>query len=271
MDARQQEAVVCVLNHFSAIHPLALSSLCTSLCPNSCRQLRRSSGGILLNWSQSSVLALFPSSLQPRSTTNTSPPSLKLTMFDFHAAVHDFLCGTHNPQCRQEALTEIAQALGNTLKAWECVVMGLLAVDLAITLYGLGAKVPDTVLPISDEVALVAFTELVVLVQLMQVLLPVYPAEEFAMFAVPRNFTRQSVCRWAAGLFGLQEAEFPGRRSEFEEDGPKAFGVFLIPVAAAVLWKWHRVRRRQREMRREEQAALVARTFRMWEAWRRDN
>ncbi|WQF75331.1 hypothetical protein CDEST_00345 [Colletotrichum destructivum] len=192
-------------------------------------------------------------------------------MSDFYAAVRDFFCDTHNSQSHQDAVAEIAQIMGNTLKTWECMVMGLLAVDLAITLYGIDATISDAVLPISDEIALVAFTELIILVQLMQILLPVYPAEEFEMFAVPQNFTHQGVCRWVAGLFGLQEAEFPGRRPKFEEVDPKAFGVFLIPVSAAILWKWRRVRRRQREMRREEQAALVARAFRMWEARRRDN
>ncbi|GKT46852.1 uncharacterized protein ColSpa_07033 [Colletotrichum spaethianum] len=87
--------------------------------------------------------------------------------------------------------------------------MGLLAFDLAITLYSIWAKIPGTVLPIYNEAFLVAFTELIVLIQPMQILLSVYPAEEFAICNIPQNISDRSVCKWAAGLFGLQETDFP--------------------------------------------------------------
>ncbi|KAK1700187.1 hypothetical protein BDP55DRAFT_763115 [Colletotrichum godetiae] len=167
---------------------------------------------------------------------------------------------------REVATTKLIQALNHTVKAWECLAMGLLALDLAITLYGLSSKISDAVIPIPNEVAIIAFAELMVLIQLMQIFLPVYPAEEFEMFAIPQQLREKSVCKWVSGVFGLQETEFPTRRDDMSGNNLKAFGVFLIPIAAAVVWKWKRVRRRQREMARNEQAALVAQAFRMWDA-----
>ncbi|KDN71755.1 hypothetical protein CSUB01_02651 [Colletotrichum sublineola] len=161
----------------------------------------------------------------------------------------------------QGATSELTQAMNNTLKIWECLVIGLLAFDLVITLYGIGAKIPDTVLLVSDEVALVSLTELIVLLQLMQVLLPVYPAEEFAMFTVPHNITEQSVCKWAGSLFGLQEAEFRGHQPKDNASDLCVFGFFLLPVGAAVSWKWRRLRDGQREIRMEEQEGPRARAF----------
>ncbi|KAK1997961.1 hypothetical protein LX36DRAFT_711219 [Colletotrichum falcatum] len=170
----------------------------------------------------------------------------------------------------RDATPELTQAMNNTLKTWECLAIGLLALDLIVTLYGIGAKVPDAVLPIPDEVSLVSFTELVVLLQLMRVLLPVYPAEEFAMFAPHQAVADQRVCGWAASLFGLQEAELRGHRPRNAEGDIDAFGVFLLPVCAAVAWKWRRLRRRQREIRMEEQAAQLARAVAIWDTGRLD-
>ncbi|OHF03672.1 hypothetical protein CORC01_00991 [Colletotrichum orchidophilum] len=189
----------------------------------------------------------------------------------FQDALRDAWNGICTSEQQEIAMANLTQALNHTMKTWECLVMGLLALDLTITLYGLGAKISDAVILIPDEVAMIAFAELIVLIQLMQILLPVYPAEEFEIFAIPQNLREKSVCKWASGVFGLQEAEFPGRHHEMNENNLKAFGVFLIPVAVAVIWKWRRVRHRQREIAREEQAALVAGAFRVWDAWRRDN
>ncbi|OHW91149.1 hypothetical protein CSPAE12_10140 [Colletotrichum incanum] len=187
--------------------------------------------------------------------------ALNLTVSSSHIAIRNaWKCistSLHHP----DVIAELTRAMNNTLKTWECLVMGMVVVNLVITLYGISAKIPDTVIPISNEVVLVAFTELVSLLQLMQILLPVYPAEEFAMFTIPQNITNPSLCKWTAGLFGLQEAEFPSHRLKVNENDLNAFGIFLMPVVAAVVWKWRRVRRRQREIRTEEQAALVARAF----------
>ncbi|KAK2054746.1 hypothetical protein LY76DRAFT_628730 [Colletotrichum caudatum] len=175
---------------------------------------------------------------------------------------------TSTSWCRQDATSELAHAMNKTLMVWECLAVGLLAADLVVTLYGIGAKIPDAVLPISNEVALVSFTELMVLLQLMQILLPVYPAEEFAILAAPENVTDQGVCGWAASLFGLQGAEFGDHRPKNDAGDLRAFGVFLLPVGATVAWKWKRLRRRQREIRMEEQEALLVGAFRIWDAGR---
>ncbi|KAK1598881.1 uncharacterized protein LY79DRAFT_536311 [Colletotrichum navitas] len=184
---------------------------------------------------------------------------------DSHLAIRKAWEGMSDSWCHQDATLELTRSMNATLKLWECLAIGLLAMDLVITLYGIGAKIPDTVLPISTEVALVSFTELIVLLQLLQILLPVYPAEEFAMFAVPQNMTDQTACKWAASIFGLQEAEFRGNRRNHNADDLRAFGVFLLPAGATVAWKWRRLRRRQREIRMEEQAALLLRAFRIWD------
>ncbi|KAI3530778.1 hypothetical protein CSPX01_14607 [Colletotrichum filicis] len=165
-------------------------------------------------------------------------------------------------QC-ETAMIKLIRPINHTIRTWECLAVGLLALDLVITLYGLSAKISDAVIPIPDEVAIIAFTELLVLIQLMQILLPVYPAEEFEMFAIPQQLRDKTVCKWVSGVFGLQEAELHESRRHMNANGLKVFGVFLIPIAAAVVWKWRRVRRRQRELVRDEQAALVAQAFRM--------
>ncbi|KAK1975621.1 hypothetical protein LZ30DRAFT_605198 [Colletotrichum cereale] len=196
--------------------------------------------------------------------------TLRVRVSDFHTTVRNAWESISTSWYSRDATFELTQAVNNTLKTWKCLVMGLLALDLIITLYGIGAKIPDTVLPISNEVALVAFTELIFLLELMQILLPVFPAEEFAMFAVPQNISDRNVCKWAVSLFGLQEAEFPSRRPKNKTSDLCAFGVFLVPVGAAVAWKWRRLRRRQRDIGVEDQAALPARAFRIWDAWRLD-
>ncbi|KAK2041819.1 hypothetical protein LZ31DRAFT_567734 [Colletotrichum somersetense] len=191
-------------------------------------------------------------------------------VFDCRTAIRKAWESTSTSWYHRDATSELTHATNKTLKTWECLAIGLLAVDLVVTLYGIGAKIPDAVLPISNEAALVSFTELIVLLQLMQILLPVYPAEEFAIFAVPENMADQSVCRWAASLFGLQEAEFGGHRPKNNAGDLRAFGVFLLPVGATVAWKWQRLRRRQREIRMEEQEALLVGAFRIWDAGRLD-
>ncbi|EFQ25146.1 hypothetical protein CGRA01v4_06517 [Colletotrichum graminicola] len=187
-----------------------------------------------------------------------------------HAAIRKAWEGMNASWYHRDATFELTRSINATLKVWECLAIGLLALDLVITLYGIGAKIPDTVLHIPNEVALVSFTELIILLQLLQILLPVYPAEEFAMFAVPQNMTDQTVCKWAAGVFGLQEAEFRGRRRDTNANDLCAFGVFLLPAGATVAWKWRRLRRRQRQIRMEEQAALLLRAFRIWDVGRLD-
>ncbi|KXH45840.1 glycosyltransferase family 2 [Colletotrichum salicis] len=165
-----------------------------------------------------------------------SPASSPAVMTEnyIRGALRDAWNGICTSEQREVATTKLVQALNHTVKAWECLAMGLLALDLAITLYGLSAKISDAVIPIPNEVAIIAFTELMVLIQLMQILLPVYPAEEFEMFAIPQQLREKSVCKWVSGVFGLQETEFPARRDEMSGNNLKAFGVFLIPIAAAV-------------------------------------
>ncbi|KAK1709120.1 hypothetical protein CaCOL14_005101 [Colletotrichum acutatum] len=181
-------------------------------------------------------------------------------------ALRDTWYGICTSEKYGNAMNKFIRTINHTVKTWECLAVGLLALDLAITLYGLSAEISDAVIPVPDEVAIIAFTELLVLIQLLQMLLPVYPAEEFEMFAIPQQLREKTVCRWVSDVFGLQETEFHQRRRQTKENELKAFGVFLIPVAAAVVWKWRRVRRRQREMARDEQAALVAQAFRIRDA-----
>ncbi|WYZ39928.1 hypothetical protein EsH8_IV_000269 [Colletotrichum jinshuiense] len=153
---------------------------------------------------------------------------VNLTTADFPHAIRDAWNGICTSQQREFALAEFTKALNRNLRLWECFAMGLLALDLVITLYGLGVKIPDTVLHISSDIAVVAFTELMVLIQLMQILLPVYPAEEFELLALPQNIKNQSLCRWAAGLFGLQDAKFP------------KFAAFNMASAVlGVFWAWY--------------------------------
>ncbi|KAF4775604.1 hypothetical protein HER10_EVM0012429 [Colletotrichum scovillei] len=182
------------------------------------------------------------------------------------STLRDAWYGVCTSEQRETAMNKLIRTINHTIKTWECLAVGLLALDLAITLYGLSAKISEAVIPIPDEVAIIAFTELMVLIQLMQILLPVYPADEFEIFAIPQQLREKTVCKWVSGVFGLQEAELHENRRQMNENELKVFGVFLIPIVAAVVWKWRRVRRRQREIVRDEQAALVAQAFRMRDA-----
>ncbi|KAJ0304479.1 hypothetical protein COL5a_001080 [Colletotrichum fioriniae] len=188
-----------------------------------------------------------------------------------HDVLRDAWSGICTSEQHEIAMNKLVQTINHTMRTWECLAIGLLALDLAITLYGLSAEISDAVIPISDEIVIIAVTELLVLIQLLQILLPVYPANEFEMFAIPQQLREKTVCKWVSGVLGLQEAEFHESRRQTNENELKAFGVFLIPIVAAVVWKWTRVRRRQREMVRDEEAAIVAQAFRMWDAWGRDN
>lgn len=167
---------------------------------------------------------------------------------------------------------DLVLAINDTLKLWECLVMGLLALDLVITIYGLGSEVPGSVLPEAEDVVVAAFTELVLLLQLLQILLPAYPKIEFEALAASRKIREDSsVCRWIGGIFGAQGAEIELLSTpKLGEREMRAFGVFLLPVAAALAWKWRRLRRGLREVRRREDEALVARAFLAWDVWRED-
>ncbi|KAF9877517.1 hypothetical protein CkaCkLH20_05217 [Colletotrichum karsti] len=159
-------------------------------------------------------------------------------------------------------------ALNNIFELWECLIIGLLAIDLVITLYGLGSEIPDAVLPEAhaESVAVIAFTELILLMQLLQILLPTYPTSEFESLARSRKLSERTLCKWIGGLFGTQGAEFAASTPKLEANELRTFGFFLIPVAAAVGWKWRRLRRRLRRAGREDEAALIARVFRVWAA-----
>ncbi|KAF6822905.1 hypothetical protein CPLU01_11726 [Colletotrichum plurivorum] len=166
-------------------------------------------------------------------------------------------------------LEDLILALNGTLKLWECLVMGLLALDLAVTIYGLGSEVPGAVLPEAEDVVVAAFTELVLLLQLLQILLPAYPAAEFEALSASKRIREESaVCRWIGGMFGTQMAEIELLATpKLGEGEMRAFGVFLVPVAAAVVWKWRRLRIALREVRRRDEETMVARAFLAWERW----
>ncbi|KAF5516716.1 hypothetical protein CGCS363_v001656 [Colletotrichum siamense] len=126
---------------------------------------------------------------------------------------------------------------------------------------------PDAVLPESEaeSVMVVAVKELFLLMQLLQIFLPAYAGSDFEN-PTPSNMLRErAVCRWIGGLFGTHSAEFADLVPKLGDDELKTFGLFIVPVAAAVVWKWRRLQRRFRAARRQEEAALIARVFRVWD------
>ncbi|KAJ0335577.1 hypothetical protein COL922a_009029 [Colletotrichum nupharicola] len=157
--------------------------------------------------------------------------------------------------------------LNHQLELWECLTIGLLALDLMITLYGLGSEMPDAVLPESEAetVMVVAVKELLLLMQLLQISLPAYPGSELENLTPSNIFRERAACKWIGGLFGTHNAEYADLVPKLADDELKTFGLFIIPVAAAVVWKWRRLQLRLRAARRQEEAALIARVFCVWD------
>ncbi|KAK2755812.1 hypothetical protein CKAH01_17264 [Colletotrichum kahawae] len=158
-------------------------------------------------------------------------------------------------------------SLNLQLELWECLTIGLLALDIMITLYSLGSEMPDAVLPDSEaeSVMVVAVKELLLLMQLLRIFLPAYSGSEFENLTPSNIFQERAVCKWIGGLFGTHSAEFADLVPKLGDDELKTFGLFIVPVAAAVVWKWRRLQQRLRAARRQEEAALIARVFRVWD------
>ncbi|OLN83715.1 hypothetical protein CCHL11_08700 [Colletotrichum chlorophyti] len=191
--------------------------------------------------------------------------TFNLTATDFRLAARDAWDGVCTSRNHESALIELTRVFSHTLDPWQFLTTVLLVCDLIITLYGLGAKIPDAVLPIPNEDAVVAFTELIVLIQLLKLVLPMHSAAALESLTRPQDLRHQSLCKWIVGLLGLQEAELPLGGPNTNENRVKLFGVFLFPVLVGVAWKWRRVRRRLLQIRMDEEQALVAQALLIWE------
>ncbi|KAL0931200.1 uncharacterized protein CTRU02_213935 [Colletotrichum truncatum] len=182
-------------------------------------------------------------------------------MMPAHQDVCDAFCSS---QDFGGFLDDFIRTLNMVTPLWECLTIGLLALDLAITLHGISSKIADTVLleAHANTTTVLALTELITLMQLLQMFLPAYPTDEFESLELSKKLRDHVHCKWIGGLFGTYGAEFAASIPRLDEGELRTFGLFLIPVGIAVVRKWRNLRRRLRELRRMEEEELIAGVFR---------